>query len=215
MKRLNGVTKISKQITMRKTEIKKGVGTASDVSKRRVGHVQQKVLLLLLGGLALWLSRSPKQYFRVARAMKAEWNAINRRALNQAIQNLYKSKLVSTKSNKDGTFTLVLSKEGKEVALRYDLDNLVIKMPPYWDKKWRVVMFDVPENLKGVRDALRMHFKNMGFSEFQKSVFVHPYPCASEIEYIMEFYNARRHIRFMTATDIDNAPELIRHFHLQ
>lgn len=181
---------------------------------QRAGHVQQKVLLLLLGGLALGLSRSPKQYFRVAREMRTEWMAINRRALNQAIQGLYESKLVETKDNRDGTLTLVLSKEGKQTALTYDLENLEIKKPDHWDGKWRMVMFDVPETLKRVRESLRMHFKGMGFYEFQKSVFAHPYPCAGEIEYIVEFYNARRHIRFVVATEIDNAVELKRHFKL-
>lgn len=181
---------------------------------RRVGHVQQKVLLLLLGGLALGLSRSPKQYFRVVQEIRSEWRAIDRLALNQAIEHLYRSKLVDTKSNPDGTFTLILSKEGKQLALTYDLENMKIKEPSHWDGKWRMVMFDVPETIKRVRDTLRMHFKDMGFYEFQKSVFVHPYPCAEEIEYIVEFYNARRHIRFVVATEIDNAIELKRHFRL-
>ena len=186
----------------------------SKKQSRRIGHLQRKILLLLLGGLALGLSRSPKQYFRVAREIKTEWRAINRHALNQAIQNLYKSKLVETKSNRDGTLTLLLSKEGKQLALTYDLENIEIKKPDHWDGEWRMVMFDIPETLKQVRESLRMHFKNMGFYEFQKSVFVHPYPCAGEIEYIVEFYNARRHLRFVVATEIDNAIELKRHFRL-
>ena len=181
---------------------------------KRVGHIQQKVLLLLLGGLTLSLTRSPKQYFRVLKSIGKEWKAINRRSLNDAIQKLYQSKLVSSKDNRDGTLTLVLSQEGEELALTYDLDRLVIKEPTAWDKKWRVVMFDVPEHLKKVRDTLRMHFKDMGFYEFQKSVFVHPYPCREEIEFIIEHYNARRFIRFIIATDIDNAIELKRHFKL-
>ena len=181
---------------------------------KRVGHIQQKVLLLLLGGLTLCLTRSSKQYFRVLKSIGKEWKAIDRRSLNDAIQKLYQSKLVSSKDNRDGTLTLVLSQEGEELALTYDLDRLVIKEPTVWDKKWRVVMFDVPENLKKVRDMLRMHFKDMGFYEFQKSVFVHPYPCREEIEFIIEHYNARRFIRFIIATDIDNAIELKRHFRL-
>ena len=181
---------------------------------KRVGHIQQKVLLLLLGGLTLGLARSPKQYFRVLKSIGKEWKAIDRRSLNDAIQKLYQSKLVSSKDNRDGTLTLVLSQEGEELALTYDLDRLVIKEPTVWDKKWRVVMFDVPENLKKVRDMLRMHFKDMGFYEFQKSVFVHPYPCREEIELIIEHYNARHFIRFIIATDIDNAIELKRHFRL-
>ena len=108
----------------------------------------------------------------------------------------------------------MLSKEGRRVALSYDIENMGIRRPDRWDGKWRIVMFDVPEPLKKVRDSIRMHFKNMGFYEFQKSVFVHPYPCAKEIEYIMEFYEAKKYIRFVVATDIDNAIELKKHFRL-
>lgn len=182
--------------------------------RRRIGAKQQKILLLLLGGLILGLSRSPSRQLYVFRKMRKEWKEIDKRTLNEAINNLYRSKLVETKDNSDGTLTLVLSKEGKQVALRYDLDNIAIKSPNNWDGKWRMVMFDVPEKLKHVRDALRMHFKNMGFYEFQKSVFVHPHPCNNEIEYIVEFYNAHRYIRFVVATEIDNALALKKHFYL-
>ncbi len=182
---------------------------------RRVGHVQKKILLLLSGGLVLGLAHSPKQSLRVIREIGKQWKEIDRHALNQAIRALYESKLIESKDNRDGTITLVLSEEGKQLTLSYNLEEITIKQPTHWDGKWRVVMFDVPENLKRMRDTLRMHFKNMGFYEFQKSVFVHPYPCKDEITYIMEFYNARRHIRFIIATDIDNALELKKHFGLK
>ena len=178
------------------------------------GALQKKVLLLLFAGLALGLTRNPKQYFRIVREVAKEWKNIDRNSLNRAIQSLYKSKLVSTKDNRDGTLTLVLSKDGERLALTYDIENMEIKSPARWDGKWRIVMFDVPEKFKKVRDTLRMHFKNMGFYEFQKSVFVHPYPCAKEITYLMEFYQARKYIRFIVATDIDNAIEIKQHFKL-
>jgi hypothetical protein len=179
---------------------------------RKIGANQQKILLLLLGGFTLGLTRSPKQYFNVVREIQKEWRAIERRSLNLSIRSLYESNLIETKDNHDGTLTLVLSKEGKHIALTYDMDNMHIKQPKQWDGKWRIVMFDVPETLRQVRDTLRYHFKQLGFYEFQKSVFVHPYPCKSEIEYIMEFHNARRYIRFIIATDIDNALHLKQHF---
>jgi len=168
----------------------------------------------LSAGLALGLTRNPNQYFRIVREVGKEWEKIERNSLNRTIRSLYESKLVLTKDNHDGTLTLVLSKEGEQLALTYDIENMWIKRPSRWDNKWRIVMFDVPEPLKKVRDTLRMHFKNMEFYEFQKSVFVHPYPCAKEIEYIVEFYEARKYIRFIIATDIDNELELKRHFHL-
>jgi DNA-binding transcriptional regulator PaaX len=182
--------------------------------RRGGGALQKKILLLLLGGIALGLSRSPAQYFRVARQIAKEWQEIDRQLLNKTIRSLYKSKLVSIKDNRDGTLTLILSDEGKRRALTYDLENMQIKQPPRWDGKWRVVMFDVPERFKKVRESLRVLFKNMAFLELQKSVFVYPYPCKSEIEYIAEFYNSRKNIRFITATSINNEVELRKHFGL-
>lgn len=176
------------------------------------GSVQKKILLLLYTGLALGLTRSPKKYFRIIEELGKEWGKIEKENLNRAIWSLYESKLVTTRDNHDGTLTLVLSKEGRQLALTYDMENMEIKTPPRWDNKWRIVMFDVPEKFKKVRDSLRIHFKNMGFYEFQKSVFVHPYPCAKEIEYIMEFYQMRKHVRFIVASDIDTALELKRYF---
>ncbi|HAS85031.1 MAG TPA: hypothetical protein DCS23_03125 [Candidatus Yonathbacteria bacterium] len=194
---------------MVKISSKKGV-----TKKVHRSDLQKKILLLLQAGLVLGLTRNPKQYFNVISEVQRGWQSIDRNSLNRAIRTLYKSKLVSTRCNRDGTMTLVLSKEGDDLALTYSIENMGIQRPTHWDRRWRIVMFDVPETHKKIRDTLRMHFKNMEFYEFQKSVFVHPYPCAKEIEYITEFYDARKYIRFIIATEIDNALELKRHFHL-
>ncbi|MBI3631124.1 MAG: hypothetical protein HY221_02195 [Candidatus Sungbacteria bacterium] len=180
--------------------------TTSQTNPKK-GALQKKILLLLSAGLALGLTRNPNQYFRIVQETGKEWKNIERDSLNRAIRSLYESKLVSIKDNHDGTLTLVLSKEGKRLALTYDIENIELKTPTQWDGRWRIAMFDVPEKYKRTRDALRMHLKNIGFYEFQKSVFVHPHPCAKEIEYITEFYQARRFVRFIVATEIDNALE--------
>ncbi len=184
--------------------------------KRKIGGgaIQKKVLLLLLGGVALRLSGSPSKYFRILNIMQKEWANINRSVLNRAIRSLYKSRLIETRSNKNGTLTLVLSKDGKEVALTHNLDTMRIERPKQWDGYWRVVLFDVPERLKKVRESLRYHLNNMNFCEFQKSVFVHPFPCREEIEYLIEFYYARRYVRFMLVKEIDNELHLKKHFGL-
>ena len=75
-------------------------------------------------------------------------------------------------------------------------------------------MFDVPELKTKVRDTFRMHLKNLEFHEFQKSVFVFPYPAGREIEFLIEFYNSRRYVRQMVATKIDNELHLKKIFRL-
>ena len=75
-------------------------------------------------------------------------------------------------------------------------------------------MFDIPEKLRGLRNSLRFHFKKIGLIELQKSVFVYPYPCSDEIEFIVELYNARKYVRFILAENIDNELHLTKKFDL-
>ncbi len=180
----------------------------------RIGNLKKKVLLLLYAGLALGLTRSPKQHRWILEQIPREWEKLNRQALERAINSLYTSHLVEEKNNRDGTTTLTLSENGKQRALRFDIDNLEIKKPPKWDGKWRIVMFDIPEKLKKLRDSLRIHFQQIGLIELQKSVLVYPYPCNSQIEFILELYNARKHVRFILAERIDNELHLKKKFNL-
>src|SRR3989338_2267261 len=80
----------------------------------RTGRVQKKILLLLLAGLSISMTRSAKQHFRIIRQASREWREIDKKALETAVDSLYKSKLITQKNNKDGTVTFVLSKNGIE-----------------------------------------------------------------------------------------------------
>ncbi len=181
---------------------------------KRLGITAQKVLLLLLGGAALSLTTSPIHYARILKNISQEWKEINKRALYRTIRNLYKSKLIRYLEHKDGSISVVLSRNGSKIALRYKLNELKISKPIKWDKKWRVALFDVPESQRKLRDTLRFHFKQLGLLELQKSVFVHPYECRNEIDFIIELYNARRYVRFIEAYHIDNELHLKNKFKL-
>lgn len=180
----------------------------------RVGRTEKKILLLLFGGVALGLSGSPRRYFRILNALHEEWSAIDARALKQSARSLYTSKLVDARTDRDGRWVLVLSDKGKRAALAYRIDEMRIPAPKYWDGKWRMVLFDIPESTKKIREALRTHLKCMGFLELQKSIFIHPFECRNEIEYVVEFYNIRKHVRFVLAESIDNGLNVQQHFGL-
>lgn len=182
--------------------------------KIKKGATKEKILLLLLGGLALGLQRSPKGYFKVLDTIAADWRKINERQLLREIRALYRSKLIDQKTHRDGTVTFVLNKDGKETALRFNLDNMVISRHQ-WDGTWRIVIFDIPERIKKVREAIRFHLNKLGFLELQHSVFVIPFKCEDEVEYLTEFYNARRFVRYIEAQKIDNELDLKHKFHLR
>ncbi len=182
--------------------------------KHRVGPVQRKILLLLLGGLALGCSGSPSTSWKIIRAMHKEWRDVNKQNAERAIAVLYKTKLIEARKDEGGTVTMVLSDNGKKRALTYNLGTMQIKKPETWDGNWRVVLFDIPEEKRGARDSLRTRLLNLGFFELQRSVLVHPYECRDEIEFLIEMGDIRPYVRYMRAHHIDNEPHLKRFFRI-
>ena len=178
------------------------------------GPAAQKALLLLMAGPALILAYSPKRQFRVLKELTGEWKKINRRALDNAIRSLYTNKMVDIKENRDGTITIILTSSGKNKALTYDLENIKIPAMEKWDHKWRVILFDIPEKHKRARRALSRALKNMGCFQFQKSVFVHPFECRNEVDFVIEFFSMRPYVRFIIADNIDNELDLKKRFGL-
>jgi len=178
------------------------------------GPTAKKIILLLSAGITLGLSPDPRVHFKVLRAVYKEWQAIEHDTLSRTVKRLYKSKLVRAKRNKDGTCTLVLTRDGKKKALTYKIDNIKIKPTEKWDGKWRFVIFDVPENFRKIRNSLRNTLKRLEFFEYQKSVFVHPFECRDEIDFVVEYFDVRPYARFVIAESMDNELHLKKHFKL-
>lgn len=174
---------------------------------------QKKILLLLLAGIALSLCYNSRQYWRTIKSASREWQKISKKDLQREINNLYKSKSISKKENSDGTVTITITNKGKLKALTYRFDEMRIDKKD-WDGKWRILTFDVPEKVRWGRDALRDKIKKLGFYELQKSVFIFPYDCENEINFIIEFFNIRKHVRFGVLESIDNEKHLKEIFRL-
>lgn len=174
----------------------------------KIGPLGQKILVLLLGGASLMLTNNPKIFFRIIENMAMDFNRINRYSLARSIRKLYQSKLLDAKDNEDGSTSIVLTRDGKRKALVYHIDTITIPKMDKWDKQWRIVMFDIPERFKKARDALSLTLKRMGFHRLQKSVFLHPFECKNELDFVIEFWNVRSYVRTALAIHVDNALHL-------
>jgi phenylacetic acid degradation operon negative regulatory protein len=78
----------------------------------------------------------------------------------------------------------VLTDKGRGVLLKFDIDGL--KLPDFdpqkWDGIWRVLIFDIPELTRAVRNLFRGKIQELGFYTLQKSVYVTPLACEKEID---------------------------------
>lgn len=148
------------------------------------------------------------------KGMREQWKEINKQVAERAIATLYESKLINMQKNADGTTTIILSEKGKKRALTYDAWNMKIQRPKQWDKKWRVIIFDIPEAERSVRDSLRTHLTHLGFYKIQQSAFAYPFNCHDEIDFLVELHEAKKHVRFIVAEHIDNEEHLKKIFTL-
>lgn len=182
--------------------------------KFKMGPKMQKVLLLIEGGLILGLTRRPDYYFKVIKKISKEWQKINERTLRETIRKLYQSQLIDYKENDNGVVSLILTDRGKKKYLQYNPDAIKIPKPFRWDRLWRLVIFDIPEEKKKERGALVARLKGLGFYPLQKSVFIHPYKCKNEIDFVIELFNLRRYVRLFTIKETDIESDLRDRFNL-
>lgn len=181
---------------------------------KRIGPIQQKILILCLTGIGLGFASSPTQSFGLLRVASQEWKRLNRQALKRSLQSLRRDKLLVEKKRADGTITLELTEAGKRQAKYLHIfgNGVKIQKPKKWDRLWRVVMFDIPEETRKFRDILRNHLKQIGFRELQHSVFVFPYPCEKELSALVDLYSATKYVRILTVKKIDNEQTLKKLF---
>lgn len=87
-----------------------------------------------------------------------------------------------------------------------------VKRPDKWDKYFRIVMFDIPNDKSKTRDVIRRKLEKIGFVQMQKSVFVYPFECKREIDAICYYCSAKKYLKYMIANIIEGEKEIIEKF---
>lgn len=184
-------------------------------TKRLYSPVKQRVLLLLQAGVALSFAGTLGRQMRILGDVAREWQDVDRNYLRQIVREFYFDRLVSEEEHADGTKTLVLTEQGKKHAIRFNFKKMKIKIPDTWDGLWRIVIFDIPEKYKWARLSLRDKLLSLGFFQCQKSVYIYPYECRDEVDFIAQFFKVGRYVRYGVLSYITNEAELLLYFNLQ
>ena len=105
-----------------------------------------------------------------------------------------------------------LTAKGKKKLKRIIVDEIDFKKSGNWDKKWRVVIFDVPNSKNVERNILRHKLESIGFFQLQKSVYIYPYECLKEITTLKNMYFLSPYVQYMIVDRIETEIDLIELF---
>lgn len=130
--------------------------------------------------------------------------------LRQSLKRLEKQKEIEVVKTKHGP-ALKVTQKGMVSALRFKLDEIEIKKPVKWDRKWRLVIFDISEKKRGLRNLLRDKLKDLGFYHLQESVFIYPFPCEAEIDFLRRVLGLEEEVVYILAQDFEGS-EIVRTF---
>lgn len=93
---------------------------------------------------------------------------------------------------KDGEPYLRLAGKGKQTLVR-DFP-LFTWQNQRWDGKWRIVFYDIPEEMRKTRLRLQQQLMDLGFGKIQESVYLSPYDVAEDLREFVESENLEDYV---------------------
>ncbi len=103
---------------------------------------------------------------------------------------------------------IFLTQKGEEKALKAKLKVLEeefsnLKLKKRKDGRLLMVIFDIPESKRGRRDALRQGLICLGYTFFQKSVWISPFDVYEETQKIIVECGVEKYVRIFLIEEIE------------
>jgi len=141
---------------------------------------------------------------KFAPTMQSRYQSRAKRSMDNLITKRYLHK------SRDGV--LRLTKSGEILLARLSAGTAKYTPPEKWDKRWRIVTFDVSERRKVSRNRLRVMLQSIGFLKLQSSVWVYPHDCEDLIQLIKTDFALGKEVLYIVAEDIEGDAKLRSHF---
>jgi len=168
---------------------------------------------LLVGGMVAVAATSPYFVQNVINAYQKS-KKYPKQKVSDTFYRLRKQGMIEIQTVNHQIY-ISLTQEGKKRAGIFQIDKLKITRPKRWDKKWRLLMFDIPQTRKISREALRGKLKELGFLPLQKSVWAFPFECRAEMKLLQDFFElSQNEMRLIIAENIGDDSKLKQDFGL-
>ena len=184
----------------------------SSRKRKKRQDIQNAVLATIaIAGLLAWTAVAPNTLQLLRYLPKEKWN-LAYRARTAAGRMVVKG--YATWVEKDGKKYLRLTNAGHK-ALALEQAKVALKnQKKKWDGRWRMIVFDVPERRRKVRNRLRAVMREVGFVRLQDSVWMYPYDCEDFVALLKAELKIGKDVLYAIADTIEHDKSLRRQFNL-
>ena len=189
-----------------------GVLEQESKRRRRRNEIQQTILTTLAVGAVVLLAGGALAQGLVRSFFRGK---SNRRPANikRSLKTLLDGGYVFFKETPKGK-KLEITDRGRKYLDFINADEFVMPKPKKWDKKFRLVIFDIKEERRGDRRKLRVFLKKIGFMRLQHSVWVYPYDCEEAVALLKAELHIGKDLLYIIADAIEYDTPLRKHFRL-
>ncbi|OGD84517.1 hypothetical protein A3B51_02305 [Candidatus Curtissbacteria bacterium RIFCSPLOWO2_01_FULL_41_18] len=139
-----------------------------------------------------------------------EWEKFNLWRLRQVVKRMQSSKLVEIKEEKSIPI-IKITQKGKQKLLRYKIDEMALDESS-WDGKWRLIIYDVANTKRAHSEMFRTMLNKLKFLKLQRSVYLTPFKCEDEIEYLRLLFGIGNEVQILKVGSLENEMAYRRYF---
>ena len=169
--------------------------------KRSQAFSNKLLKVLIVGGVVTIAAVNPFFGLLAAKVVEEELKKRKWKRFKDDLYYLKRRGLVKTYQNRDGSYQVISTAEGRRQVAKYDLEDIKIKVPQKWDKYWRFIIFDIPTEKQKGRLALLSGLRRLGFIKFQKSVWAHPFECKNEVAMLAKTSGIEEYVHWLVCRD--------------
>lgn len=166
---------------------------------------------LVLPGIPLITSKimKLKEESDYAKSEK-EWEKFNIWRLRQILKRMYESKYVEIKEQ-NGIPVVKLAESGRSKLLKYDIEQMQLDESKL-DGYWRLIVYDVKTTKRQNSEAFRRTISKLKLLKLQKSVYLTPFKCEDEIEYLRQVFNIGNEVIILKVKNLENEEPYKKYF---
>jgi CRISPR-associated endonuclease Cas2 len=139
-----------------------------------------------------------------------ELNRRNKMNVRNSLQRMINAGLIERKTM-NGRLTFSITAKGTQYLYRNILEP---KKPLKWDGKWRIVIFDIPQSRRTLRNKLRASLIEIGFLKLQASVWIYPYDCEDLMTLLKTEFRVGKDVLYIIADKLERDSSLRKEFGL-